>query len=159
MRRKILLLPLLLCIITVSAETSLKIVPLTGNDMQYAVSLIGKIRFIDNVMFLYDKSDNVLGKTNVSDIGKIIFSEGDDTSIANHSSNSVQIYPNPASESIIVSGLTTNCDIRLYNLSGQLIKIISNDKAETQICIPVNDINNGTYLLQVGAEIVKFIKQ
>lgn len=155
MDKKIILLPLLLMAVMAFAETNLSIVPISGAEQQYAVKLIGKIQFSDNIMYLYDKSDVELGHTAVAQIDKILFNEIP-TSL-NDADTAVRIYPNPATESIIISGITGNQTVRIFDLQGKLVSSFKTNDGN-QTAIPVIGLQNGTYLLQVGAEIIKFIK-
>ena len=155
--KKILLLPLLLMAMMAKAETALTVEPLNGSDKEYVVSLIGQIRFFDRVMYLYDQSGNELGHTAISEIGQIIFREATSTptSLDNVQSN-ISVYPNPAVETITVNGLQDNQTIRIYDLQGRLISATPSQAGQTTV--NVSNLQHGSYLLQVGAEVVKVIK-
>lgn len=153
--RKILLLPLLLLTLTAQAEVELKIMPMADSDMQYAVSLVGQIRFANEVMCLYDKAGVELGCTPVADINQIVFNEIADALSENYVS--VSVYPNPASEFLVIKGVPANQTIRVYDLQGRLVLSTSTETEATTIC--VKDLQNGEYLLQLGAEFVKLLKK
>jgi hypothetical protein len=159
MKRKLLIIPMLFIAIAMMAEKALTIIPLSGADEQHAVSLIGQIRFTGDVMYLYDATDSELGHTPLSEIGKIVFCEKSEipTSMDNVHSSSVQVFPNPTHDYLIVQGLESNQSARVFSLNGQLISTTPISTTETKI--NVSDLPNGSYLLQVGAEIVKFIKK
>ena len=157
--RKVLIWLLLVLPMATRAETALTIVPLSGADKQHAVSLIGQIRFADDVMYLFDATDSELGHTPLAEIGKIVFREMSNTptSIDNALPGSVQVFPNPTHDYLIVKGLETDQSARVYSLEGQLISTTPVGATETKI--NVSDLQQGSYLLQIGAEIVKFIKK
>jgi len=79
----------------------------------------------------------------------------------------VKIYPNPAKTELKVifkSAVTANSSIRLYHLSGTLIKTIQiGSMQQGLVSIPIGDISNGQYYIQVisGAnqQNIPFIKQ
>jgi len=156
-RRRFLFVPFLLLSVGIMAELQLKIVPLGNAEQQVAVEKIGKITFIDNVMYLYDNQGKQLGYTNVENIAKIVFSDGETTSLEGTSEPSIQVYPNPTQESIYIKGVERGQTVRIYSLQGQQITstIITGDELQ----LYVGNIQNGTYLLQVGAQIVKLIKK
>ena len=161
MNRKILLLPLVL-IVTLMARaeaTHLKVVPLIGVEQQYALTQIGKITFAEGVMFLYDKMGVQLGSTPVNQVGKIVFGEGPQTptSLDETGVKSVQVFPNPTQEMLIVRGLQGAQILRIYNVQGQLMQSVVTNGDDVNL--RVSGLQDGTYLLQVGAEIVKFIKK
>src|SRR3989339_598707 len=79
----------------------------------------------------------------------------------------VKIYPNPAKTEIKVifkSSVTANSSIRLYHLSGTLIKTIQvGSMQQGLVSIPIGDISNGQYYIQVisgsNQQNIPFIKQ
>lgn len=156
MKRTILILPLLLLTVMARAEAGLQVHYLTGSDKQYAVSLIGQITFADNVMYLYDKSKTELGHTAVSDIDKIVFGEHVPSSV-NDIEVRVAVYPNPTHDAMVIKGLSAGQTVRVYDLQGRLLSA-TQTQAESTL-IDVSALQNGTYLLQIGAEVVKFIKE
>ena len=66
--------------------------------------------------------------------------------------NSIVIYPNPTLDMLYISG-TTPQTLRVYDLQGRLLI------NETSMQINVSTLNMGTYLLQIGTQVVRFIKQ
>lgn len=158
MRRFFLIVGLLGAVIA-CAESSLVIEPLTGAERVYAIQLIGKIRFEDRSACLYDKQGAQLGCTPTRDIRKIVFSDKPETPTdVNYPAMPVmQVYPNPAHSQLMVQGVESEQVLRVYSMQGQLfITTIADGHTAT---VNVSGLNAGNYLLQVGAEIVKFIKQ
>ena len=158
MKHKLLLLSMLLCAVWVTAQTHLVVQPLTGGEQQYAVAQIGKIQFADDVMQLYDLTGELLGSTPVAEVGKIVFGEqGEPTAISEANGLAVQVFPNPAQETIEVRGLKGEQTVRVYSLQGQLMQSATTVNGEAQL--HVGGLQNGTYLLQAGAQVVKIIKE
>ena len=150
---------LLLCSTIVFAESSLVIQPLTGSDQATAIASIGKIQFESASVYLYDKAGIELGHAPISDIHKIVFLDVSDTptAIDDVQQNGISIFPNPTTESLTVKGLNANQTIRVYSLNGELLT--SSQSQDGEAIIHVNHLPKGNYLLQVGAEVIKFIKQ
>ncbi len=79
----------------------------------------------------------------------------------------VKIYPNPARNELRVifkSAVTANSSIRLYHLSGTLIKTIQvGSMQQGLVTVPIGDIANGQYYIQVisgtNQQNIPFIKQ
>lgn len=79
----------------------------------------------------------------------------------------VKIYPNPAKNELKVifkSAVTANSSIRLYHLSGTLVKSIQvGSMQQGLVSIPIGDISNGQYYIQVisgtNQQNIPFIKQ
>ncbi|MCA1966030.1 MAG: T9SS type A sorting domain-containing protein, partial [Flavobacterium sp.] len=59
--------------------------------------------------------------------------------------NRVAVYPNPASEYLIVSGLEGTSKVEIYTITGQLVQT-ENFENETRIKL---DLNAGMYLVKV----------
>lgn len=156
--RKLLIWILLLLPMAARAETALTIEPLSGEEKQYAVALIGQIRFAGDAMYIFDVTGVELGHTAIPEIGKIVFREVSNIATAtDNASARVQVYPNPTHDFIIVKGLENEQTARVYSWDGKFLSASQADETETKI--NVSDLPNGSYLLQVGAEIVKFIKK
>lgn len=79
----------------------------------------------------------------------------------------VKIYPNPAKNELKVifkSAVTANSSIRLYHLSGTLIKTVQvGSMQQGLVSVPIGDISNGQYYIQVisgsNQQNIPFIKQ
>ncbi|WP_312766401.1 T9SS type A sorting domain-containing protein [Epilithonimonas sp.] len=70
----------------------------------------------------------------------------------------IKVYPNPATDYIIVENLKTNSNIELIDSSGKLIKTISNKVSKTEINI--KNLPSGIYFLKVdGQSVQKIIKK
>ena len=157
-KHRLLLLPMLLCAMWVTAQTHLVVQPLTGGEQQYSLAQIGKIKFVNDVMYLYDDAGTLLGSTPVAEVGKIVFGDqGEATAISETNDLSLKVFPNPAQETVVVRGLKGEQTIRIYNLQGQLMQSATTANGEAQL--QVGSLQNGTYLLQAGAQVVKIIKE
>lgn len=146
---------LLLIATTAKAVPSLTVITLDNTEQQFALSQIGKITFDGNTMFLYDQDNNVLGYNSLDQVGKIVVVE-DGTEALNEVNSNVQIIMQPAQQSIIVKGLPGTQTIRVFNMAGNVL-LSATSQAE-QTTIDVSGLNHGIYLLQAGAQVVKFEK-
>lgn len=155
--RRFLLLPLLLLAVMVTAQTQMKVLLLAGAEQQYAIAQIGKITFVENVMFLHGEDGILLGATPVDEVDKIVFADSEIDALSQQTSATLRVFPNPTQQILFVSGLTGNQIVRIYSLHGQLLQSANVMDGEAQI--PVEGLQCGTYLLQVGAQVLKFIKE
>lgn len=156
-QRRIVFFSLLLMAVGMMAQTHLKIVPLSDAEQQMAIAQIGKIIFADDKMCLYDNSGTLLGSTSVAQIDKIVFVDNNNaTSYDEAGVINLQIYPNPTQESLSVRGLQDGQVVRIYSLQGQLLQSAAVTDGVAQLY--VGGLQNGTYLLQAGAQAVKIIK-
>ncbi|MBP5421081.1 MAG: T9SS type A sorting domain-containing protein [Paludibacteraceae bacterium] len=135
-------------------EGTLRIVQLDNNEQREVLSIIGKITFSSEDMYLYSNDNQLLAQTSLKSIRKIVF-EGEFSNNKEIAKNTLCIYPNPTQDVIVIDGLEKNETTRIYNLQGILLKTV---QASEKTLIDVSSLAKGTYLLQVGTQIVKFIK-
>ena len=140
-----------------SGEIELSIIPLSGEERQFAFALIGQITFDAQNMYLYDHQGELLGQQPLTSIRRIIFREMVQTPTALSSPLSqIRAYPVPAHDKLIVEGVESGM-VRIYSMQGALLT--SAPVVDGKAQVPVANLPNGNYLLQAGVEIIKFIKK
>ena len=70
---------------------------------------------------------------------------------------SIFVFPNPVKEFLTVNGVKKDVKINLCNLDGSLLQTLPAQENSTNI--NVSALPQGVYLLQVGNQFIKFIKQ
>ena len=83
---------------------------------------------------------------------KFLFAK-DITSIEGFGEVSVYVYPNPVSSTLNIQGVDETALLSVYNLSGKCILL---DKGTE---IDVTSLHQGTYILRINNNYVKFIKK
>ena len=63
------------------------------------------------------------------------------------------VFPNPVSHTLNIQGVDENTLLEVYNLTG---KSVIKDKG---IELDVTSLNQGTYILRINNQYVKFIKK
>lgn len=142
---------LLLCAIHLMA-TQLIVTPYAGNEMQQDISLIGKWVFVGDELQLLDKSGNLLASELVTSIRKITFTAQIHDAVENVLPNQLLVYPNPTQDVLLVSGIEPQ-PLRVYDVQGKLVH------QEQGTEVHVSHLSNGVYILQIGTQVVRFIKQ
>lgn len=157
--KRFLLFPLLfLAILTAQAEaTHLSVEHLDSTEATSALAQIGKIVLSYDDMCLYDKEGNKLGCTPYAQIDKIVFYKEGATGLDNTADSHIQVVLNPAEESLSIRGIEGEQTIRIYSMQGHLI--LSAGSVNGEANLSVGGMPNGTYLLQVGAQMMKFVKK
>lgn len=112
-------------------------------------------------------SDGTISLTNslgtvqygMSDVTKFTFTSSS-SSITNVIAPNLQltVYPNPAREYIVLSGLERQAQIQIFRLDGILMKSLKNDDSSEQT-LTITDLPSGIYLVKSNGEISKFIKR
>ena len=132
--------------------TNLAMHTLNGGQQSIDISTIGKWIYQGENIVLVSTSGEVLATESIANLKKITFEASrvstgsEETSIP-----SIRIYPNQTQNILIIEGIEVQT-IRVYDMQGKLIST----QQGTQINI--GNLSQGTYLLQKGVQLVKFIK-
>lgn len=156
--RKILLLPFVLmtALAAQAGVSHLRVEMLSGSELTSALAQIGKIVLGEDELLFYDKSGAQIGSTPFAQLGKIVFYSDGTTGINDMTDPSLLVFYDAAQESLFVRGMEGQQMVRVYNVSGQMIQ--SANAVNGEAIMHIGGLQNGTYLLQVGAQVVKFIK-
>ncbi len=91
------------------------------------------------------------------DRGMLLVRDANTLSIEDYTYQNLNIYPNPSSSFVQISGLTKKVNYKLFNIFGKEINqgIISNNEK-----IDIKNLANGLYFLQINNEVtMKLIKE
>lgn len=125
----------------------------SGADLLQDISLIGKWIYVGEDLQLLDKQGNVLATEPLANIKKITFAlSGTPTATENVQNNAILVYPNPTQDVLMIQGIEPQT-LRVYDLQGRMLK------AENGTQVSVGNLAEGTYLLQIGTQVVRFIKK
>lgn len=99
-------------------------------------------------------SMTILNKDGVysSEYQKILFAESA-TDIEELGISSIFVFPNPVSNTLYIQGVDDDASLEVYNLTG---KSVIKDKGTE---LDVTSLNQGTYILRINNQYVKFIKK
>ena len=151
MKQKIVLLAIaILCGMNVLA-TNLVIERYAGAEMVQDIAVIGKWVFVDTNLQLLDKEGNVLATEPLDNVRKIVFSD-EPTAVDNVEKGSIIVYPNPTQDVLFIQGIDAQI-LRIFNMQGNMLQTTEGTQ------VSVSHLPTGTYLLQIGTQVVRFIKQ
>ena len=146
---------ILICIILCSLQTmatNLVIEHRSGAEVLQDIATIGKLVFVEDSIQLLDKSGDILATEPIANVKKICFAPPTNTDVNDTLVNTILVYPNPTQELLIIQGIESQT-LRIYDLQGRLLK------TEWGNQISVGNLSDGTYLLQIGTQVVRFIKK
>ena len=124
-----------------------------GKNLIFDVEIIGKWIYIGSDLQLVDKVGNVLATEPVLEIKKISFVVANSiTSPESTPDNSILVYPNPTQDILMIEGAKSQT-LRIFDLNGNVLH------QETGTQIYVGNLPNGTYLIQIGTQVARFIKK
>lgn len=150
MKNIVILICALLCSLQATA-LHLVIEHRSGEDLSQDIAIIGKWVFVEDELQLLDKSGAVLATESLAEIKKITFSAST-TDTENVQSNAILVYPNPTQDVLMIQGVESQT-LRVYDLQGRLLSATNGTQVD------VEHLADGTYLLQVGTQVIRFIKK
>lgn len=122
-----------------------------GMEMIQDIALIGKWVFVEEELQLLDRDGNILASEAISNIRKICFSptltdveDTEDVSL-------ITVYPNPTHDILKISGIEEQV-LRVYDMQGRMVH------SEHGTQVTVGGLPVGTYILQIGTQAMRFIK-
>lgn len=125
----------------------------SGAELLQDIALIGKWVYVGDDLQLLDKAGNVLAIEPLANIKKITFSvSGSMTFVEDVQASNIVVYPNPTQDVLMIQGIEAQA-LRVYDLQGRMLL----QQEGTQI--GVSQLSEGTYLLQIGTQVVRFIKK
>ena len=152
MNSRFILLLMLCCSMQLMA-TDLVLQKSDGAQQLQDIAVIGKWIFVDDDLQLLGHDGTLLAQESIKNIRKItLINSGDLSATENITTPNIVIYPNPAQDILLVKGVELQT-LRVFDLQGRLLK--TTDDAQ----VTVSDLASGTYLLQLGTQVVRFIKQ
>lgn len=122
-----------------------------GNKTAYALASVNRINVIADAnsasMTVVDKDGNQF-----AGYVKILFAETE-TGVEELDITSVYIYPNPVVNTLSIQGVDENTALEVYNLTGKSVLNAKGTKLD------VTSLTQGTYILRINNQYVKFIKK
>ena len=149
---------LFLCLAAVAgclpaAATNFVLSRSSGTQLLQDIATIGKMVFVDDDLQLLAHDGTVLSQEPIAEVQQITFADGSEpTSVKGTTASGITIYPNPTQDWLVVRGAEGQ-NLRVYDMQGRMLK--QTEGTEMQ----VDDLANGTYLLQIGTQVVRFIKK
>jgi len=126
-------------------------------------NVIAKRATGDNVYSVVDASPEAINYYRIKSIG--INGEIKYSTVLKVSTGktNLQLYPNPAIDVLVVSGLTPKSTIKIVNMAGAVMQNVQPTKNTTALSLSVSSLSKGMYMLQVisdnGVETKAFVKQ
>lgn len=71
--------------------------------------------------------------------------------------NKITIFPNPTSDYLNINGITEDANVKIFNITGQLV--MKDSIKSTNSRINVSKLSSGIYFLNINNNAIKFIKE
>lgn len=130
-----------------------KLVAITadGYDWTYTLADVNRINVVTSAKGASMTVVDNYGGRNAGFV-KIIFPK-DETEIEELGFSQVYVFPNPVVNTLSIQGVDENTPLEVYNLTGASVL---QDKGTE---LDVTSLNQGTYILRINNQYVKFIKK
>ena len=151
MKLKFILIYIIFCSLQTMA-TNLVIEHRSGAEEMQDIARIGKLIFVEENIQLLDKDGNILATEPIANVKKICFAPPTNTDVNDTLVNTILVYPNPTQDVLMILGAESQT-LRVYNLQGSLLLTQWGNQ------ISVGNLPDGIYLLQIGTQVVRFIKK
>lgn len=154
MKNIFILLFVLLCSMQVMAKQTQLVVHMMDETLQIqSVALIGKWMFVDNQVQLISHDGSLLVQEPIESIRKITYVVSNEPdAVENVMGEDIVVYPNPTHDVLMIRGIEVQT-LRVFDMQGQLLQMTEGTQ------VNVSELSVGSYLLQVGTQVVKFTKQ
>ena len=144
------------------ADFSMRIEYLNGEEHRATINSIARweIDGTNEKFRLIALDGTLLSERNLyDDICRIAIFDDNGGNTVNTGDNllSIKIFPNPTQKILYIDGINAGETIRIFSLDGQML--LASTACNGTVSLSVESLSNGVYLLQIGTEIVKFIKQ
>ncbi len=139
---------------------SITIEYLSAQEQKYELDKLGYFELVGNEMIVKDKDGRVLHKTQIGDVRKVVLVDTlveVKTGVKGIVDVSMVVYPNPSMDELFIEGIHVGDVLRVYTMDGVLVNV---QEVEDEVTlIDVREFAVGSYLIQSGDNIVKFIKE
>ncbi|MCQ2310900.1 MAG: T9SS type A sorting domain-containing protein [Paludibacteraceae bacterium] len=153
----VMLLSILLGSSTLKADFQIIIKRLNQPNLIELASNLGPTTFEDGNMVLRDMSNEVIAKVPLSEETKFVVDNQPTDVNTIQTTKAIQIYPNTAQDIVYIAGVSTNDNILIYSMSGNLMASIL--VSENPMPVYIGNFAVGTYLLMINNVPYKMIKK
>ncbi len=107
-------------------------------------------------------ANNVLAGVPVNSLGTFtLFADSLVASVdESNPSASLNVYPNPANDMVVVTGLDENAPLQVYDAHGNLVRVEESGRSITSRALSIGSLANGLYVIRIGRlSVIRFLKQ
>ena len=154
---------LLLCalwLLMLPAHSEVRFQLLNNQQQADAARMLGKTVFEGAKMIVYDLEDNQIFECDANDQLSMNVNSSESEIVINSGEQSTTISivdVEQGLDEITVSGIEAGSPIRIYSLSGALVKFVPAAAGTTAVSLA--ELTPGTYILVTNNNVVKLIKQ
>ncbi len=136
-------------------KTELTVVDFSSKSNVYKIDETGELSFDEKFLVIKEDANSEAKKLTLENISKLLIKESSAANNLSSDSQSISLYPNPASSEVFISGIDGRQTVEIYSISGVLVmkSVVENGSA-----ININNLRQGVYIVKVDGKTVKLCK-
>lgn len=136
-------------------KTELTVVEYNNQSHVYKIEESGELSFEEKVLVVKQNEKSEAIQLSLGNISKLLIKENSAVNNYSSDSQSITLYPNPASSEVFISGIEGKQTVEIYSISGALVK---KSVAENGSAINISNLRQGVYIVKVDGKTVKLCK-
>lgn len=136
-------------------KTELTVVAFDSKTDVFKIEESGEVSFGEKVLVVKENEKAEAKTLSLGNISKLLIKEITGVNDVASESQSISLYPNPASSEVFVSGIEGKQTVEIYSISGVLVMKAS---VENGSAINISNLRQGIYILKVDGKTVKLCK-
>ncbi len=136
-------------------KTELTVVEYNNQSHVYKIEESGELSFEEKVLVVKQNEKSEAIQLSLGNISKLLIKENSAVNNFSSDSQTITLYPNPASSEVFISGIEGKQTLEIFSISGALVK---KSVAENGSAINVSNLRQGVYIVKVDGKTVKLCK-
>ena len=136
-------------------KTELTVVEFDSKSHVYKIEESGELSFEEKSLVIKENEKSEAKVLSLGNITKLLIKEVSAVNDLSSDSQSITLYPNPASSEIFISGFEGVQTVEIYSISGVLAMKTT---AENGSVINISNLRQGIYIVKVDGKTVKLCK-
>lgn len=136
-------------------KTELTVVEYNNESHVYKIEETGELSFEEKVLVIKENDRSEAKILSLGNISKLLIKENSAVNNFSSDSQSIALYPNPASSEVFISGIEGKQTLEVYSISGILVMKSS---VENGSAINISNLRQGVYIVKVDGKTVKLCK-
>ena len=136
-------------------KTELTVVEFDSKSHVYRIEESGELSFEEKTLVIKENEKSEAKVLSLGNISKLLVKDVTAVNDLSSDSQSITLYPNPASSEIFISGFEGRQTVEIYSISGVLVMKTS---VENGSVININNLRQGVSIVKVDGQTVKLCK-
>lgn len=136
-------------------KTELTVVEYNSASHVYKIDESGEVSFEEKSIVIKESEKSDAVKLSLGNVSKLFIKELSAANNLSSDSQSISLYPNPATSEFFISGIEGKQTVEIYSISGILVM---KSTVENGSAIKISNLRQGIYIVKVEGKTVKLCK-